>query len=164
VEENPVLVLAVLAQSLAVVGEEDDERPLVEAFRFQEGDERADDRIRRRDLSVVRIGGVAGGEGLRGRIRRVRLVEVQEGEGRVSGGGAPQSSSPGASGSPRRAAGPRRWPGRNREPPPGPRRNRSPMRSPSRGPARTRIRLPRSRSREPSAGRRASAALSRADS
>src|SRR5262249_4429570 len=51
VEENPVLVLAVLAQSLAVVGEEDDERPLVEAFRFQEGDERADDRVRRRDLS-----------------------------------------------------------------------------------------------------------------
>ena len=47
VEEDAVLVLAVLAEALAVVGEDDDEGPVVEPLLPEEGEEAADDGVRR---------------------------------------------------------------------------------------------------------------------
>ena len=64
VEEDAVLVLAVLAQPLAVVGEQDDQRAVVDPELSQLGDQVADHRVGGGDLAVV--GGLAAsaGEGL----------------------------------------------------------------------------------------------------
>ena len=45
--------LAVVAKALAVIRQKDDERVIVNAVAFESFDELPDDRIRRRDLSVV---------------------------------------------------------------------------------------------------------------
>ena len=67
IEQDPVLVFAVLAEPFAVIGEKDDRRLVVEAFLFQRIEEAADDRIGRLNVGVV------------GRlVRRVRLVDVKE--------------------------------------------------------------------------------------
>ena len=83
VEEDPVLVLAVVAEPLAVVGEEDDDRLVVDPFRFQETEEASDDRVGGRDLPVVGPRRVPAPEGLRRIVRRVRLVEMEEREQRL---------------------------------------------------------------------------------
>ena len=83
VEEDAVLVLAVLPEPLAVVGEEDDEALLVEAERLQPVDQLAHDGVRRGDLAVVGLG-VPAPEGLGRLVGAVRLVDVEEREeGRV---------------------------------------------------------------------------------
>ena len=78
VEEHPVLGLAVLAEALAVVREEDDHGPVVEPARLQERDELSDDGVRLRDLAVVGLCRVPRLERLRRLVRRVGLVEVEE--------------------------------------------------------------------------------------
>ena len=83
VEKDPVLVLAVVAEPFAVIGEEDDDRPVVDPFRLQESEKASEDRVRGRDLSVVGAARVAALEGLGGIVRRVRLVEMEEREQRL---------------------------------------------------------------------------------
>ena len=72
-----MLFLDVVAQPLAMIGEDDDRRLVVPAARLETREERAHDFVRKRDLPVVR------GE-IRESIGRavwfVRLVEVQEKE------------------------------------------------------------------------------------
>ncbi len=75
VEEDAVLVLAVIAEAFAVIGEKDDRRGVVEAFRSQKPEQLAEVLVGVLDLAVV---GAGGGEFGRGRIRRVRLVGVDE--------------------------------------------------------------------------------------
>ena len=65
-----------------MVGQEDDERPVVDTAFAQRSEESADDRVGCRDLAVVRARGVLRGKRLRGRVRRVGLVEVEEREHR----------------------------------------------------------------------------------
>ena len=57
VEEDAVLLLAVVAQPLAVVGEEDDDRPVVDPLLLQLGEQVADDRVGGGDLAVVGAAG-----------------------------------------------------------------------------------------------------------
>ena len=53
VKENAVLVFAMIAQALAVVREEDDERLVIDVQTLQLGDQLAHDLVRRGDLAVV---------------------------------------------------------------------------------------------------------------
>ena len=78
IEENSVLLFAVIAEPLAVVGQNEDERTFGNARR-QRGEELADDGVRMRHLRVVRIR-VAAPKRLRGLARRVRLHQVKERE------------------------------------------------------------------------------------
>ena len=80
-----MLVLAVVAEALAVVGEKNDERAVVEAARLQKRDEAPHDLVGGRDLAVVGALRVAALEGLRRLVRRVRLVEMEEGEHGLAG-------------------------------------------------------------------------------
>ncbi len=79
IEQDAVLVLAVLAEPLAVVREEDDDRPVVDAEALQLVQQVADDPIGRGHLAVVLLG-IARGEGLRRLVGGVRLVDVEEEE------------------------------------------------------------------------------------
>ncbi len=74
-----MLVLAVVAEALAVVGEQDDERLVVDPQLLEPRDEAADDGVGGGDVAVVLVG-VARGEGLGRRVRGVGLVEVEEEE------------------------------------------------------------------------------------
>ena len=80
VGEDAVRRLAVLAERLAVVGGEDDERPLTRARREERLEERPQGGIRRRHLALVGLGGKARGERGGRLVREVRLVQVDEGE------------------------------------------------------------------------------------
>ena len=66
-----------LAQTLAVIGGQYDEGVVVELSLFELRQELSDDRVRRGDLRFVGAT-VASLEESRGRVRRVRLVEVEE--------------------------------------------------------------------------------------
>ena len=83
IQQDPVLVLAVIPQPLAVIGEEDDDRAVVDAASvFRSAMKLADDRVggaRSRRRTDRR----SGSERLRRRVRRVRLVEVEEEEERL---------------------------------------------------------------------------------
>src|SRR4029453_6068449 len=80
IEKDAVLVLAVVAQPLPMVGKEDDDRAVVEPFLAEEIEEASDDRVGGGDFSVVRRRRVARAERIGRGIRRVRLVEVEKGE------------------------------------------------------------------------------------
>ncbi len=54
VHEQPVLLLAVIAEPFAVIGDEDDRGLIVELMRLQVPHEPADDFVRVGDLAVVR--------------------------------------------------------------------------------------------------------------
>ena len=65
-----------------MVGDQDDDRAVVDAVAFELSEELPDDAVARRDLAVVRRS-VAAPERLRRLVWRVRLVEVQEEEERL---------------------------------------------------------------------------------
>jgi len=77
IKKNPVLVFAMLAETFAVIGEEDDERAVVDSAALQEIDKLPDNRVGRRDFAVVGTG-EAGAERFRWRVRCVRLEEVEK--------------------------------------------------------------------------------------
>jgi hypothetical protein len=81
VEQQAVLVLAVVAQPLAVVGEQDDQSPVVDSAPVELGEKPADEIVGSGDLAVVGVG-VARLHHRRRAVRSVRLVEVQEEEER----------------------------------------------------------------------------------
>ena len=87
VEQHAVLLLAVVAQTLAVIGEQDDERAIVDAEGAELVDQFTDDAVRGRNLAVVGQR-VARAIGLRRLIGGVRLVQVKEQEEWLAGGGA----------------------------------------------------------------------------
>ncbi len=93
VEQQAVLVLAVVAQTLAVVGEQDDERALVEPAAIELGEEIADQRVGGGDLAVVGVG-VARAPGFGWAVGRVRLVEMEQEEERPAAGLGEKSRSP----------------------------------------------------------------------
>ena len=81
VEEQPVLLLAVVAEPFAVIRQEDDRRARSYSPRcFSHGDQLADDLVGAGDLAVVGVRTRANRSG--GRVRRVRLVDVEEEEER----------------------------------------------------------------------------------
>ena len=80
VEKDAVLVLAVVAESLAVVGEEHDERAVVDLPHAEKVEKPSGDRVRRRDLAVVGVGSITRLQRLRRLVGRVRLVEVEKRE------------------------------------------------------------------------------------
>ena len=73
--------VAVLAEALAVVAEQDDQRFLVQAALPQAVEQPADLRVGRRDLAVVRVAQTAA-ERLRRRVRLVGVVVVHPEESR----------------------------------------------------------------------------------
>ena len=82
VEEDAVLLFAVVAEALAVIGEQDDEGSVVEPEPAQAIEERAHRGIRGRHLAVVGIG-VRGAPRLGRLVGGVRLVQVEEEEDRT---------------------------------------------------------------------------------
>ena len=80
VEKEPVLLLAVIAEPFAVIGEQHDGRALVDARGAQPVEQPADDLVRVGDLAVIRL---VGGEARRRRVGLVRLVDVEEEEERL---------------------------------------------------------------------------------
>ena len=77
IEEEAVLVLAVLAEALPVVGGHHHDRAVQEPAAVELVQQPPDELVRVGDLAVVRI---LRAVSLRRRVRRVRLVEVQERE------------------------------------------------------------------------------------
>ena len=77
VDEQPVLLLAVVAESFPMIGEQDDRRSIVELVRLQITNQPADDFVGVRDLAIVRR---KLREPLGRRVRFVRFVEVKEQE------------------------------------------------------------------------------------
>ena len=76
VGEDAVGLLSVLAARLAVVAGHHDQRAAGPSG-FEDGIEQGlEDRVRRRDLALVRVVAMLGGEGLRGHVGEVRLVDV----------------------------------------------------------------------------------------
>ena len=71
IQKDAVLLLAVIEQPFAVIGDKDDERAIVELSLPEKIEEAADDRVRVRDVRVVRR-----------RVRRVRFVKMEEVEER----------------------------------------------------------------------------------
>src|ERR1700694_1031898 len=55
IEKNPVLLLAMLIEAFAMIGEEQDERLVIDAFSLQITDEISDDCVRGGNLAVVMI-------------------------------------------------------------------------------------------------------------
>src|SRR6185295_7634239 len=83
IEQDAVLLLAVIAEPLAVIGKEHDDGPIVETQALELVEEPADDSVRRRDLAVVSVR-IAGAERLGRLVRRMRLVEVKQEEERFA--------------------------------------------------------------------------------
>ena len=83
VDEEPVLLLAVVAEPFSVIRQQDDRRPVVQLMRLQVLDQESDDFVGVRDLSVV---GRVFRKTFRRRVRLVRLVEMEE-EKRARGAG-----------------------------------------------------------------------------
>ena len=83
VHEQPVLLLAVVAEPFSVIRQQDDRRPVVQLMRLQVLDQASDDFVGVRDLSVV---GRVFRKTFRRRVRLVRLVEMEE-EKRARGAG-----------------------------------------------------------------------------
>jgi len=79
IEEDAVLLLPVVAEPFAVVGEEDDERPVVDPQLLQLVEKRADDAVRGRHLRVVAVG-ILRPVRLRRLVGRVGLVRVEKRE------------------------------------------------------------------------------------
>src|SRR5207247_6149081 len=77
IEQDPVLLLAMVPQTLPMVGDEEDDRAVVDAVALELPEELPDDAVARRHLAVVRRS-VAAPIGLRRLIGEVRLVDVQE--------------------------------------------------------------------------------------
>src|ERR1051325_3939411 len=72
IEKQPVFLLAVIAQSFAVIGQEHNGGPIVELPRLERFQESADNLVRVRNLTVVRcVFSKASGR----RVRPVRLVD-----------------------------------------------------------------------------------------
>ena len=82
IQQQSMLGLAVIAESFAVVGDENNDCAIENAARGQAIDEPADDLVRIRDLSVVRL---CVRVRRRRRVRRVRLIEMEKGEERLAG-------------------------------------------------------------------------------
>src|SRR5437899_4567014 len=80
IEEDPMLVLPVLTEPLAVVRQEQDERSVIQTLALQETEESSDNGIGRRDLAVVGVSRVTRREGLGRRVRGMRLVDVEDGQ------------------------------------------------------------------------------------
>ena len=80
VDEEGVRVLAVLAEALAVVGEEDEDRAVPDPRALQPRDEAPHDLVGVGDLAEVRLARVAREERLRRLVGRVGVVEVDPGE------------------------------------------------------------------------------------
>ena len=80
VEEQAVLGFAVIAEPFAMIGDDRDDRAVEDAARWRPSEKAPDELVGVRDLAVVgRSHRVRG----RRRVRRVRLVEVQEHEQRA---------------------------------------------------------------------------------
>jgi hypothetical protein len=79
IEEHAVLGFAVVVQTLAVVGEDEDRRALEVSERPDPGEEPPERRVGGRDLAVVGVRKPTG-EGRRRCVRRVRLEEMDEEE------------------------------------------------------------------------------------
>ena len=82
VQQEAVLGLAVIAESFAVVGDDDHDRAIEDAARGKPIEKAAHELVRVGDLAVV---GLRHRVRRRRRVRRVRLVEVQEREQRLAG-------------------------------------------------------------------------------
>jgi hypothetical protein len=80
IQEDAVLLLPVVEQALAMVGQEHDQRSVVEVLLLERGDEAPDQAVRVSDLSVVGTVLVLGLVRLGRRVRRVRVEQVQEEE------------------------------------------------------------------------------------
>src|SRR6185503_2039337 len=80
VEEHPVLLLAVLTEALAVIGDDGDDGAVEARVAFERGDQPADAGVDVGDLAVVRRCLEARVEWRRWLVRRVRVVEVHPGE------------------------------------------------------------------------------------
>ena len=78
-----MLLLPVLIQPFAMVGEQHDRGAIVDPLPLQVVEELADDRVRRGDLAVVRRARVLAAKFGSRRVRRVRLEEVEEEEERL---------------------------------------------------------------------------------
>ena len=76
-----MLILAVIVQTFAVIGADDDDGALVDPLRLQVIEQLADDGVGGGDLAVVGIR-VAAAERLGRVVRNVRLVDVEEVEKR----------------------------------------------------------------------------------
>ena len=74
-----MLVFAVIVQSFAVIGQQNDDGAMVKAFRFQKREELSDDRVGRGNLAVVCVR-VAAAKWFGRIVRHVRLVDVKEKE------------------------------------------------------------------------------------
>ncbi len=83
VEKHPVLLLAVLAEALAVIGDDRDERAVEAAAALERRDQAADARVDVGDLAVVRRRLEAGGERRRRIVGRVRVVQMHPAEERL---------------------------------------------------------------------------------
>ena len=88
VDEQAVLLLAMISEALAVIGQQHDGGPIVQLVGFQIGDERADDFVRAGDFAVV---GRVLSEPRRRGVRFVRLVQMKE-QKRARGAGRREPS------------------------------------------------------------------------
>ena len=77
IEQDPVLLLAVVPEPLPMVGDQEDDRAVVDAVALELPEELPDDAVARRDLAVVGRS-VAAPERLGRLVGEVRLVDVQE--------------------------------------------------------------------------------------
>ena len=81
VEQDPVLLLSVVPEPFPVVGDQEDDRAVVEAVALEPADQLPDDGVGRRDLGVVGHS-VAAAERLGRLVGKMRLVDVHEEEER----------------------------------------------------------------------------------
>ena len=77
IEQDPVLLLAVVPEPFSMVGDEEDQRTVVDAVALERFEELAHDTVARRDLAVVRRS-VAAPIRLGRLMGEVRLVDMQE--------------------------------------------------------------------------------------
>ena len=82
VEQEAVLVLAVGAEPLAVIGQHHDRGPPRRPRLLERGDQLPDEVVGERDLAAVGVAGVALAERRRGCVGRVRVEQVDPGEER----------------------------------------------------------------------------------
>ena len=146
VHEEAVERLAVVAEPLAVIAGEDDQRVVEEAALVEGTPEVADERVGVGHLAVVRPSRITRLERLLRRVRLVGVVEVEPEEERAAGGPSRRASSPRRRRSPRRRAAPTPCSPCSPSPSPAGRSRRSSGRSRGRSPIGGRART-RSRSR-----------------
>ena len=77
VDEDAVIALAVLAERLAVIAGDDDDRPIQQAPAVERLEQPADLRVGKRDFADVRIAAYRRAERFGRIVRTVRVVEVR---------------------------------------------------------------------------------------